>query len=61
MRPPPPRYVLSDELDPAALRLGPQFNDITAVAASAFDTLLTGRCAGGGAPRGRRRARAGPG
>lgn len=39
------RYVLSDELDPGALRLGPEFNDISAGGTSAVDTLLTGRCA----------------
>lgn len=39
-----PRYILSDELDPSALRLGPEFNDISAAGASALDTLLIGRC-----------------
>lgn len=38
------RYVISDQLNAGALKLGPSFNDINAASASAFDTLLTGRC-----------------
>ncbi|KAI8462298.1 MAG: glycosyl hydrolase [Monoraphidium minutum] len=39
-------YVLSDELDPTALKLGPAFNSINSGPNSAFDTLLTGRLGG---------------
>jgi hypothetical protein len=36
-------YVLSDELNPAALKKGRHYNDITAADDSATATLVTGR------------------
>jgi hypothetical protein len=42
-------YVLSDELNPKALKpQGSAYNDISAAGGSALDTLLTGRCAAAG-------------
>lgn len=46
------RYIISDELDPNALRLGPAYNDLTAADTSATDTLLTGRQATAQGPAG---------
>jgi hypothetical protein len=46
-------YVLSDELNPKALKARDAYNNIASADDSAFDTLLTGRCAGRAAGGGR--------